>query len=101
MFRKLMLGTLAAAAFSASAVNAATLTGTLTADNAFPLYISSSDSALGTAVPAANGTNWRTPVTFTTDLGAGTTWYLHIVAQNYASDSDHTTTSGSDGNPNA
>lgn len=100
MFRKLILGAVAAAAFSASSADAATLTGTLTADNAFQLYISSSDSTLGTAIATATGTNWRAPVTFSTDLGAGT-WYLHIVAQNYASDGDSTTTPGSDGNPNA
>jgi hypothetical protein len=61
---------------------ATTITGSLTTDNAFYAYISTSDSTLGTLV--ASGDNW--PTTFTlgpSALTPGQTNYLHIEAINY------------------
>jgi hypothetical protein len=61
---------------------ATTLTGNLTADNAFFAYISTSNSTLGTLV--ASGNDWGT--TFSIDpttLTPGVTYYLHIEAINY------------------
>ena len=101
MLRQVALGLVMAAAIAAPAANASTLTGVLTADNGFQAYISSSDSTLGTLItPGGTGVDWRNPQSFSLNLGAGT-WYLHIVAENYASDSDHTTTPSSGSNPNA
>ncbi|MBR0993729.1 PEP-CTERM sorting domain-containing protein [Bradyrhizobium japonicum] len=102
MFRRLVLGALAGALWAVSPAGAATLTGTLTSDNAFQAYISNNDSTLGNLItPGGTGSDWRSPQSFNVNLGAGT-WYLHIVAENFASDADHTTTPANPGgNPNA
>ena len=60
-----------------SAAQATTLGGTLTVDNAFFAYISTSDSTRGTLV--ASGTNWPTPGSFSGfTLTAGQNYFLHI-----------------------
>ena len=103
MLRKLTFAGLAAAALGVAPASATTLTGVLTADNAFQAYISSSDSTLGNLIaPGGTGTDWRNPQSFSVTFGAGT-WYLHIVAENYASDSNLATTpsNANGGNPNA
>jgi MSHA biogenesis protein MshQ len=58
--------------------NAATLSGNLTADDAFTAYISTSDSVLGDAL--ASGSYWGTPQSFAAALTSGTNYYLHIAA---------------------
>jgi MSHA biogenesis protein MshQ len=59
-----------------TAASAATLTGTLTVDDAFNAYISTSDSGAGTLV--ATGSTWENPQTFSYGLTPGTTYYLHV-----------------------
>ncbi|MBV8408026.1 MAG: VCBS domain-containing protein, partial [Alphaproteobacteria bacterium] len=59
----------------------AALSGTLTVDNAFELYISTDDHTLGRLI--ATGTSWPSPVTLSpTLLTPGVTNYLHVVAHN-------------------
>lgn len=65
---------------SATASQAATVTGNLTADNQFSVYISTSDSTLGTLL--ASGNNWPTTYSFSTPLTSGT-YYLHVVGDNF------------------
>jgi hypothetical protein len=67
---------------AASLASATTLSGSLTADNAFFAYISTDNSTLGTLV--ASGNNW--PTTFTISAAAltrGVTNYLQIEVINY------------------
>ena len=66
---------------SAGAFAAATdLTGHVSVDNEFSLYLSTDDSQLGTFV--TNSTDWTTPTDFTVSLNPGTTYFLHVVAVN-------------------
>jgi|SRR5271165_138515 len=77
----LLGATAASLAIAGSAHAATTLSGNLTADNAFFAYVSGSDSTLGTLV--ASGNNW--PSSFSlpaTVLGPGAN-YLNIEAINY------------------
>lgn len=100
---KLAFGGIAATVLAVAPAGATTLTGVLTSDNAFQAYISSSDTTLGTLIsPGGTGVDWRNPQSFNVTLGAGTS-YLHIVAKNYASDSNFNTTPSNPGgsNPNA
>jgi hypothetical protein len=75
----LVWAVLVAAAFGSGAANATILTGSLTADNQFNAYISSSDAVLGT--PIATGNDWRQAYALSTPLTAGT-YYLHIIGYN-------------------
>ncbi|HZZ67493.1 MAG TPA: PEPxxWA-CTERM sorting domain-containing protein [Phenylobacterium sp.] len=84
----------AAALLFGSSAQAAMLSGAITADNAYNAYISTSDSTLGTLV--ASGDTWQTAQTFTTDLTAGQTYYLHVVANNLGGPGDM-----AGGNPDA
>jgi PEP-CTERM motif len=59
---------------------AAVVTGNMTADNEFSVYLSSNDSTLGTLLTSGN--NWETTYALSGTLAAGTN-YLHIVAQNF------------------
>jgi MSHA biogenesis protein MshQ len=81
MFSRLLATTAAAALLVGSSAQAAVLTGALTADNEFNAYISTSDAVLGTLV--ATGADWTTAYNFTTNLEAGQTYYLHVVANNW------------------
>ena len=66
---------------ASGALHATVLTGSLTADNQFSAYISTSDSVLGTLI--ASGNNWQTTSSLApTTLSSGT-HYLHIVADNF------------------
>ncbi len=57
--------------------SATTISGSLTVDNAFYLYISTSDSTLGTLITSGN--NWGVTTSFSgLTLTPGTTYYLHI-----------------------
>jgi hypothetical protein len=66
--------------FAATDGQAAVLTGSLTADNQFQVYISTNDSDLGTLI--GSGNNWQATYSLTSpNLTAGT-YYLHIVGYN-------------------
>jgi hypothetical protein len=63
-------------------VNATTLSGALTADNAFFAYISTDNTVLGTLV--ASGNDWGTTFTLSDySLTPGQTYYLQVEAINY------------------
>ena len=86
MTQKLSLRSLvvivALACLSIAAASATTISGSLTADNAFFAYISTDNSTLGTLV--ASGNSW--PTTFTINAAAltpGVTNYLQIEVINY------------------
>ena len=68
------------AALAASHAHATTLSGDLTADNAFFAYISTSPSSLGTSL--TNGNAWGTDFNFTSNALANQTYYLNIEAIN-------------------
>jgi len=70
----------AAMGFSASDGHAAVLTGNLTADNQFSVYISTSDSVLGDLI--GSGNDWKTTYSLTPTTLTSGTYYLHIVAHN-------------------
>ena len=61
-----LLGAAAAALLTFGSAHATSLTGHLTADNDFSVYISNSAAQLGTLV--YSGTDWTTAETFTTAL---------------------------------
>lgn len=84
----------AAALLFGSSAQATVLTGTITADNEYNAYISTSDSTLGTLL--TSGADWESAQTFTTDLTAGQTYYLHVVANNWGGPGDMAA-----GNPDA
>lgn len=62
---------------SATASQAATVTGNLTADNQFSVYISTSDSTLGTLL--ASGNNWPTTYSFSTPSRPAPTIFMSSV----------------------
>jgi hypothetical protein len=66
-----------------------TLTGTVTADDTFIAYISTSDSTLGTEFASTtpsditgHASTWEVQYPISTLLGNNTTYYLHIVVAN-------------------
>ena len=97
-FKSVIVAAAVAAIFqvaSTATYAAAVLTGNLTADNQFAVYISSSDATLGT--PIGEGDNWQSTYSLApTDLTAGT-YYLHIVGYNFGGPS----TGFAGGNPDA
>jgi len=79
-FQRILVGA-AAAALCASAAQAATLSGNMTADNYFYAYVSTSDSTLGTLV--ASGDNWGATYSMSpTALSGSGDYYLHVIAIN-------------------
>ena len=71
-------------AFATVNTSAATLSGTLTVDDAFKMFISTDDYKRGTLILSqSNGANdeWKTPLTFSTLLASPGTYYLHIKAR--------------------
>lgn len=79
MDRKLMTLAIGGLIASVTPVSAATLSGSLTADDAFTLYLSSDDSVLGTAL--LSGTSWGTTYTLSpVALTGSDPYYLHVVA---------------------
>ncbi len=62
----------------ATLLQATTISGNLTVDNSFSLYISEDDSQLGTLV--ASGDNWMVAYSFTHTLTPGRTQYIHVKA---------------------
>jgi hypothetical protein len=88
---------------------ATTLSLTVTADNAYALYLSTDDGILGTLIPGSNtyggpAGQWSTATTYTVDLTAPV-YYLHVIGSNYTPDnglwSNGGTPNGTGGNPNA
>jgi len=72
--------TLATSFVGLSQVNAATLSGNLTVDDAFTAYISTSDSVLGSLLTSSGSSLWGTAQSFSTTLAPGTNYFLHIEA---------------------
>jgi len=71
-----------AAILCVQCANASSLSGALTADNAFYAYISTDNTVLGTLV--AQGNDWGTTSTFSNFiLTPGQTYYLQVEAINY------------------
>lgn len=64
-----------------SVASATTISGNLTADNAFYAYLSTNDAVLGTLI--ASGNDWPTTFPLSAALTPGVTNYLHIEAINY------------------
>jgi hypothetical protein len=80
---KSVLGTATALALCARAAAAQSLSGTLTVDNGFTAFLSTSATALGVAIPGATGNNWPVDVTFGPQaLTPGTNYWLQILADN-------------------
>jgi hypothetical protein len=82
MINKLMVGVALAASVAAGSAHATTLSGDLTADNAFFAYISTSPSSLGTPLTSGIPANWVTAYNFTSNPLANQTYYLNIEAIN-------------------
>jgi hypothetical protein len=80
--RKLLFAAAAAVTIGSATAHAqATLSGNLTADNAFFAFVSSSDTTLGTAI--GSGNSWPTTYSLNPTLLAPGTYYLQIEAINY------------------
>ncbi len=62
--------------------NATSLSGTLTADNFFQVYLSDSNATKGTLIADGSTSNWWNPVSFSTNLTPGQTEYLHVAVSN-------------------
>jgi|GEM_PF-3529869 len=77
----LLLAGLFLFAWSASAY-ASDLTGKLTADNFFEVYLSTDAHTLGTKVLTSDmgASDWQSPETLNLDFGGLTTYYLHVKA---------------------
>lgn len=72
-----ILSAIAASALVLSAgASAGTLTGSVSVDNGYTMYISTSNTVAGTAI--GSGNNWGATYTHNTALVAGTTYYLHV-----------------------
>ena len=70
-------------AFGSVSANASVLTLNLTADNAFAVYLSTSNSDRG--VQIGSGSNWPTTYTFSTPLDSGTNYFIHVIGTNWTS----------------
>ena len=69
----------------ASDAHATTITGTLAVDDLFTLYLSTSDSQLGTQLLSGNG--WNLPFTLNpVQLSSGDTYFLHVIGRNTGGD---------------
>jgi hypothetical protein len=60
----------------AASSSAAVLTGKLSVDNGYSIYVSTADNVQGTLF--GSGNNWTTTFTNATTLAAGTSYYLHV-----------------------
>lgn len=82
--KKLITAALIATAFASSMVSAApiasknSLSSTVRVDNAYTIYLSTSDSEAGTSFGTLD--NWGATKTWSTDLVEGKDYYLHIFA---------------------
>lgn len=80
--RRTVAAVLSLATLSPLLAHATDLSGAMTADNAFTLYLSTDDSVAGT--PLLSGDSWG--VTFTlaaASLAPASTYYLHVVATDF------------------
>ena len=78
-----VLAAVAALALFAGSARAQSLSGTLTVDNAFQVFLSTSPNTFGPAIPGAIGFNWPTDVTFGPQpLVAGTNYWMQVLAIN-------------------
>jgi len=68
--------------FTSSQLNATVLNSSLTTDNEFYLYISTSDSTIGTLV--GHGNNWGATYSYGSLLTAGVANYIHIYSIDWA-----------------
>jgi len=59
--------------------SASVLTGSLNVDNTFSAYLSTDDNVQGSLL--VSGNNWTVTDSFSTNLTAGTDYYLHVKAQ--------------------
>lgn len=76
---KLQLSAAALGLFMAFNANATSLSGSLTVDNVFDLYLSTDADVRGTHI--ASGNNWQQTYSFSgVQLTAGQTYYLQVVA---------------------
>jgi hypothetical protein len=103
---------LLAAAFGLAApmsAQASTLSLTVTADNAYALYLSTDNSTMGTLIPGSNtyggpAGQWSAATTYTIDLTAPV-YYLHVIGSNYTPENQlwnsDGTPNGTGSNPNA
>lgn len=66
---------------AAASVQATTLTGSMTTDNAFYAFISTNDAVLGTQI--GSGNNWQQSFSLTPTTLTASTYYLQIEAINY------------------
>jgi hypothetical protein len=82
-FARMLSASAAAAglALCAGGVNAATLTGDITADNEFQVYISTNPNTLGTEI--GSGANWQQAFPISAALTPGQTYYLQVIADNF------------------
>lgn len=62
--------------FLSAAASSSTLTGNMTVDNTFEVYLSTSDSVQGTLI--RSGTDWKTTYSLASSLTPGQDYYLHI-----------------------
>lgn len=84
---KRALSCLLAVALTALVAKADSLSGTLTVDNAFTAYLSTSSTVTGAQI--ASGDNWNTTSSFSgVSLTPGTTYFLQIDAINFADGTD-------------
>ena len=92
------------------AAEAATVSYSLTADNAFALYVSNSDSTLGTRVftnlgPITTASQWDTAFTGSFNLSGSSPEYVHVIGFNYTLSNglwtSAGTANGAGGNPDA
>ncbi len=67
-------------AFGVNATQAAQVTATVTADDSYSLYVSTSDSVLGTLI--GNGSGWETAETLDFVVPMNQKLYLHVVGAN-------------------
>jgi hypothetical protein len=88
---------------------ATTLSLTVTADNAYALYLSTDNATMGTLIPGSDtyggpAGQWSTATTYTIDL-TESVYYLHVIGSNYTPENglwgSAGTTDGNGGNPNA
>jgi hypothetical protein len=80
-FKSAVAGAIVLASCSVASVSsfAAAITGNLTADNSFSVYLSTDDNQIGDLL--GTGNNWRQSYSISATLTAAT-YYLHVVAHN-------------------
>src|SRR5689334_3119442 len=75
--RHIAIGLLFCLGAFASATN---ISGTVSVDNEWSVYLSTDDSQLGTLI--SGGTDWTSPQSFNVSLTSGHDYFLHVVGFN-------------------